>query len=94
MNKFSHISSIKDIDDEILRTELKKKIIREDLSLRVGTAKQLLRPATFGLQLLQILSTRNTGKSLPSFILRVVTEIINTAEASKYGFKLLKRIFR
>lgn len=93
MSKFSHISSVKDIDSEISKTELKKRIIKEDLALKARSAKELLKPATLGWQLVRMFLSKNDSSTPASILIKTATEFITTIEASKYSFKLLKKIF-
>ena len=93
-HKFSHIKSMRDIDEEILRTELKKEIIKEDISLRVATVREMLKPASLVWQILRGFISKNGENSASSILIKTVSEILTTVEASKYGFALLKKIFK
>jgi hypothetical protein len=93
-HKFSHIKSLRDIDDEIMRTELKKSIIRNDISLRVSNVREMLKPASLGWQLVKLILPRNGENSASSILIKTALEVLTTVEASKFGWKLLKRIFR
>lgn len=44
MNKYSHIKSMKDLDNEILRLKIKKNIIKEELGNSVTDFKESLKP--------------------------------------------------
>jgi hypothetical protein len=93
-HKFSHIKSLSDLDDEIIRTELKKSIIRNDIALRVSNVREMLKPASLGWQLVKLILPRNAEGSASSILIKTVLEILTTVEASKYGWRLLKRIFK
>jgi len=90
-HKFSHVKSLRDIDNEILRTEVKKEIIKEDISLRVATVREMLKPASLMWQILRSFTSKSGANSVSSTLIKTVTEILTTVEASKYGFELLKR---
>jgi hypothetical protein len=92
-HKFSHIKSLRDIDEEILRTELKKEIIKEDISLRVATVREMLKPASLVWQLLRSFTSKNGENSASAVLIRAISEVLTTVEASKYGLHLLKKIF-
>lgn len=94
MSKFSHISSIEDLDKEILKTELKKRIIKDDIALRAKSVKEMLKPVTIGWQLVRMLMSNRPSKTPASMIIKIATEILTTVEASKYAVKFIKRVFR
>jgi len=93
-HKFSHVKSLRDIDNEILRTEVKKEIIKEDISLRVATVREMLKPASLMWQILRSFTSKSGANSVSSTLIKTVTEILTTVEASKYGFELLKKVFK
>jgi hypothetical protein len=84
---------MKALDDEIFKTKLKKTIIKQDIEAQANSIRSILKPATLGWQLIRMVTSKNSDSAPSSVLLRSVMEIITTAEASKYGFKLLKKIF-
>ena len=94
MHKFSHIKSLKTLEEEILKSQLKKKIIKEEMNNKARAARNILKPFSFGIQLLRMFGSADASKKPSSMLLRGVTEIISTVEASKYGIELIKKIFR
>lgn len=94
MYKFDHIRSVKDIDNEIARTELRKRYIKDELSFKADTAKNMLKPATIGWQLLRMVMSKNSSGTPAAKLIKIATEIVTTVEATKYGLKLLQKVFR
>jgi hypothetical protein len=93
MYKFGHINSVKDLDNEILKTELKKRIIKDELALQAKSAREMLKPSAIGRQLLMLVLSNGSSQTPASILLKAAMEIFATVEASKYGFKLLKKVF-
>lgn len=105
-NKYEHIKSLKDLDNEILRLKIKKNIITEELGNNFGDFKESLRPVNlikeaFGLtgnggNKLQLLEDKDnifhSGK-----IFTYMKYLALTVSAVKGGAGLIrkvKRIFR
>lgn len=93
MSKFGHISSMKDLNTEITELEIKRQIIKNELVLRTKLAKEDLTPTAVGWEALSIFLSKDKSNKLVSALIKTVVKMIATKEASKYGLKLLKKIF-
>jgi hypothetical protein len=85
---------MKALDEEITKAQLRKEIIKEEMSVQAKMAGSFIKPLSLGWQLVRMLTSADKSKTPSSVLLRVITEIISTVEASKSGVKLLKKIFR
>lgn len=102
-NKYEHIRSLKDLDNEILRLKIKKNIITEELGNNFGDFKESLRPVNLikealgltghGASNLPILEDKanifNTGK-----IFTYLKYLALTVSAVKGGSSLIKKVKR
>lgn len=102
-NKYQHIKSLKDLDNEILRLKVKKNIITEELGNNFSDFKESLRPVNLikealgmignGGSKLQILENKGSifqnGK-----IFTYVKYLALTVSALKGGSALIKKVKR
>ncbi len=63
MNKYAHIKSLKDLDNEILRLKIKKSIIQQDLANNVDDFKESLRPMNLIKEALGISGSKSSGQT-------------------------------
>lgn len=93
-HKYNHVKSLKALDKEIAKAELRKDIIRDDFSYRVSNVREMLKPASLGWQLVKAFIPLNRTKTPSAILIKTIFEILTTTEAAKYALKLLKKTFR
>lgn len=62
-NKYGHIKSMKDLENEILRLKIKKNIITEELGNNFGDFKESLRPMNLIKEALGLIGNGNDGSN-------------------------------
>lgn len=93
MNKYNHINSVKELDAELARKKLEKQLINQQLSTNVEIVKEAMKPSNLLLLLAQSLTSKKEESSLPNLLVRISSEILKSVQATKYGFKLLNKLF-
>lgn len=94
MNKYSHIKSFKDVDTELIKIDEQKRLIKNQLNQNVEMVRAALTPSTLFWMLAQSLTASEGKNSLPRLLVKIASELLTTVQASKYGLKLIKKLFK
>jgi hypothetical protein len=94
MNKYSHIKSFKDVDAELIKIDEQKRLIKNQLNQNVEMVRAALTPSTLFWMLAQSLTASEGKNSLPRLLVKIASELLTTVQASKYGLKLIKKLFK
>lgn len=91
MPKFEHINSIADIDKEIAKIELTKKVLRSEMSSTIESVKDGFKPLSIGIEIINLLFHKSSEKK--SDLALLVIRVLSYFEISKYAGNWLKKIF-
>lgn len=94
MNKYSHIKSFEDVDAELIRIKEQKRLIKTQLNQNVEFVRAALKPTTLFWMLAQSLTASEGKSTLPHLLVKIASELLTTVQASKYGLKLIKKLFK
>jgi hypothetical protein len=92
MSDYKHVSSLRDLDNEILKTQIKKEIIRKELYTQVEIARRSLTPAVIGLQIARTIQSKDASTS--EKIIGIISKVLGGIEASKFGAQLIKKVLK
>ena len=94
MNRYAHINSFEEVDAELLRLANEKRLIKQQTAMNVEVIRESLKPRNLFWMLAQSLTAKEGKSTLPSFLIKIASELFTTIEASKYGIKLIKKLFK
>jgi len=103
-NKYSHIRSMSDLDNELIRLKLKKKILEQELSNNVNDFKESMRPINIFREAIGISGHSNKLQFLNEddnifrdgrlfTWLKYLALTVSTVKGGRRIFKTVKRIF-
>ncbi len=93
MSNYKHINSLKDLDREIGVLEIKRELIKTEMSAMAGRVKRhYLSPLKLGASLISILFDKDI--SSPSKLVKTFTTILDDLQASKMWMNIIFRIFK